>query len=145
MLFLSPVFLLAANATNAPFCLKSSSIKKETAHMTDFTSAPSFEEVTSFVKETFDALRGPYMQWANIARRAVQGLPYDAQRLAQLERYINDVRAELRRVVVVASEHFSEEQLVLLRDEARMSKNAWRSLKKNCAVTIKNGFALVSY
>jgi hypothetical protein len=113
--------------------------------MTDFTSAPSFEEVTSFVKETFDALRGPYMQWANIARRAVQGLPYDAQRLTQLERYINDVRTELRRVVVVASEHFSEEQLVLLRDEARMSKNAWRSLKKNCAVTIKNGFALVSY
>ena len=113
--------------------------------MTDFTSAPSFEEVTFFVKETFDALRGPYMQWANIARRAVRGLPYDVQGLTQLERYINDVRAELRRVVVVASEHFSEEQLVLLRDEARMSKNAWRSLKKNCAITIKNGFALVSY
>jgi hypothetical protein len=113
--------------------------------MTDFTSAPSFEEVTSFVRETFDALRTPYMQWANIARLAVQGLPYDAQRLVQLETYINEVRAELRRVVVIASEHFSEEQLVLLRDQARMSKNAWRSLKKNCAITIKNGFALVSY
>ncbi len=111
--------------------------------MTDFTSAPSFEEVTSFVKETFDVLRVPYMQWANIARLAVQGLPYDAARLAQLEMYINDMRAELRRVV--ASEHFSEEQLVLLRDQARMSKYAWRSLKKNCAVTIKNGFSLVSY
>jgi hypothetical protein len=113
--------------------------------MTNFTSAPSFEEVTSFVKETFDALRMPYMQWANIARLAVQGLPYDVEGLAQLEMYINDMRSELRRVVVVASEHFSEEQLVLLRDQARMSKYAWRSLKKNCAVTIKNGFSLVSY
>ena len=113
--------------------------------MTDFTSAPSFEEVTSFVKETFDVLRVPYMQWANIARLAVQGLPYDAAKLAQLEMYINEIRAELRRVVVVASEHFSEEQLVLLRDQAHMSKYAWRSLKKNCAVTMKNGFSLVSY
>ena len=113
--------------------------------MTDFTSAPSFEEVTSFVKETFDVLRVPYMQWANIARLTVQGLPYDVERLAQLEMYIDDMRSELGRVVVVASEHFSEEQLVLLRDEARMSKNAWRSLKKNCAITVKNGFALISY
>lgn len=113
--------------------------------MTDFTSAPSFEEVTSFVKETFDALRIPYMQWANIARLAVRGLPYDAKRLAQLEMYINDMRSELRRVVVVASEHFSEGQLLLLRDQAHMSKYAWRSLKKHCAITIKNGFSLVSY
>ncbi len=113
--------------------------------MTEFATAPSFEEVTSFVKEKFDALRLPYMQWANIARLAVQGLPYDMERLAQLEMYIDDVRAELRQVVVVASEHFSEEQLVLLRDHAGMSKNAWKSLKKHCGITIKNGFSLVSY
>ncbi len=64
--------------------------------MTDFTSAPSFEEVTSFVKETFDVLRVPYMQWANIARLAVQGLPYDAAKLAQLEMYINEICCETR-------------------------------------------------
>lgn len=113
--------------------------------MTDFTSVPSFEEVTSLVKEKFEALRLPYMQWANIARLAVQGRPYDAEKLARLEAAINDLRAELRQVVIVASEHFSERQLVLLRDEARMSKNAWRSLKKPGGITIKNGFSLVSY
>lgn len=113
--------------------------------MTNYATAPGFEEVTSFVKEKFDALRLPYMHWANIARLVVQGLPYDAVRLAQLEMYIDDVRAELRRVVVVASEHFSEEQLVLLRDSAGMSKTAWKSLKKQCGITIKNGFSLVSY
>ncbi|HZU70711.1 MAG TPA: hypothetical protein VFA09_25785 [Ktedonobacteraceae bacterium] len=113
--------------------------------MIDFTTAPSFEEITSFVKEKFDALRVPYMQWANIARLAVQGLPYDAERLAQLKLYIDGVRAELRRVIVVASEHFSEEQLVQLRDRAGMSKTAWKSLKKRCGITIKNGFSLVSY
>lgn len=113
--------------------------------MTAFASTPDFEEVTSFVKVRFDALRAPYMQWANLARCAVQGLPYDAQRLARLEIYIDGMRAELRKVIVVASEHFCEEQLELLRSEAHMSKHAWRSLKKNRAITIKNGFTLVSY
>src|SRR5215475_6039616 len=103
MLFLSLISWVVENATLRHSALTFTRLKKEIAHMTDFTSAPSFEEVTSFVKETFDALRAPYMQWANIARLAVQGLPYNAERLAQLEMYINDMRADLRRVVVVAS------------------------------------------
>ena len=113
--------------------------------MTDLTSAPNFDELASSIEAAFFALRVPYMQWANLARRAIQGLPYNAHRLAELETYINSMRAELRKAVLVASEHFAEEQLELLRSQARMSKYAWRSLKKNCAITIKNGFSLVSY
>ncbi len=113
--------------------------------MTDLTSAPDFDELASFINEMFYALRAPYMQWANLARRIIQGLPYDAHRLAELETYINNTRAELRKAVLIASEHFIEEQLVLLRNQARMSKYAWKSLKKNRAVTVRNGFTLVSY
>lgn len=113
--------------------------------MTDFTSIPNFDEVASFIKETFGALRVPYRQWANLARLVVQDLPYNARQLAELETYINTTRAELRKAVLVASEHFPEEQLELLRNQARMSKYAWKSLKKNRAVTTRNGFTLVSY
>ena len=41
---------------------------------------------------------------------------------------------------LVASEHFTEEQLELLRNQARMSKYAWKTLKKNRAITTGNGF-----
>jgi hypothetical protein len=108
-------------------------------------SVPSFDELASSIAQGFAALRTPYMQWANLARRAVQGLPYDAGRLRELEAYINAKRAELRTIVVVASEHLTEEQLEQLRDRAQMSKYAWRSLKKKRLVTIRHGFTLVSY
>ena len=111
----------------------------------DFAVIPDFDEVASFIAVQFDALRVPYMQWTNLARLAIQGLPYDADRLATLGTCINERRAELRRVIVVASEHFTGEQLDRLRDQARMSKYAWRSLKKNQPITIKNGFTLISY
>jgi len=101
--------------------------------------------IASSITQGFAALRAPYMQWANLARLAVQGLPYDVQRLAELETYINARRAELRKVVLVASEHLTEEQLEQLRNRAKMSKYAWRSLKKKRPVTVRHGFTLVSY
>src|SRR5713226_7279953 len=113
--------------------------------MTNYTDLPSFDELASFIEERFAKLRIPYMEWANLARLAIQGLPYNMQRLAELESFINERRAELRTAVIIASEHFDEEQLVQLRDQAHMSKYAWRSLKKNHPVTIKDGFKLVSY
>jgi hypothetical protein len=113
--------------------------------MTYATSVPRFDELASSIAQGFATLRAPYMPWANLARRAVQGLPYNAQRLAELEVYINARRAELRKVVVVASEHLTEEQLEQLRNRAQMSKYAWRSLKKRRPVTIRHGFTLVSY
>lgn len=113
--------------------------------MTNYTDLPSFDELASLIREQFAKLRTPYMEWANLARLAIQGLPYNSQRLAELEIFINERRAELRTVVIIASEHFDEEQLTWLRDQARMSKYAWRSLKKNRPVTIKDGFKLVSY
>ncbi len=108
-------------------------------------SIPDFVETASLIKEMFYVLRDPYMQWADLARRAVRGLPHDPQRLTELEKYINSVRVDLRKAILIASEHFPEEQLRTLRSYAGMSKSAWRSFKKNRVVTTKNGFTLVSY
>jgi hypothetical protein len=113
--------------------------------MPNLTSVPDFDEVTAFIKERVDAMRTPARQWADLARLAVQGLPYDANRLAELEAYINAIRAELRSVVLAASEHFPEEKLNILRKNVGMSKYAWRSAQKKRAVTLKNGFSLVIY
>ena len=113
--------------------------------MMNNASPPSFDELASFITDRFARLRIPYLEWANLARLVVQGLPYDRQKLAELEAIINERRAELRSAVIIASEHLDEEQLVQLRDQARMSKFAWKSLKKNRLITIKNGFTLVSY
>jgi uncharacterized membrane protein YfbV (UPF0208 family) len=108
-------------------------------------SVPSFEELTLAIEQGFTALRVPYQQWADLARRAIQKLPYNAQWLAQLENEINQKRAALRNIVLLASEHLTEEQLAQLRNRARMSKYAWKSLKKRRPVTLKSGFTLVSY
>jgi len=113
--------------------------------MTDLTAVPNFDEVTFFIKERVEAMRVPASQWADLARLAIQGLPHDAHRLAELENRINAIRAELRSVVLAASEHFSEEQLNELRKRVGMSKSAWRAAKSKRAVTIKHGFSLVIY
>ena len=113
--------------------------------MLNNASLPPFDELVSFIVERFAKLRTPYMEWANLARRAIQGLPYDRRRLAELEVTIYEQRSELRTAVIIASEHSDEEQLIWLRDQAHMSKTAWRSLKKNSPITIKNGFSLVTY
>jgi hypothetical protein len=113
--------------------------------MPNLTSVPDFEEITAFIKERVDAMRIPAQQWADLARLAIQGLPHDTRRLAELEGYINVIRAELRSVVLAASEHFPEEKLNILRKNVGMSKYAWRSAQKKRAVTLKNGFSLVIY
>jgi hypothetical protein len=106
---------------------------------------PNYEELSTFISSTFSTLRAPYMEWANLARRAIQGLQYNSDRLSELEDFINARREVLRKAVMMASEHFDEALLVELRNKAHMSKTAWRSLKKNGPITIKNGFKLVSY
>lgn len=106
---------------------------------------PDFGETLVFVSEKFGMLRTLYPQWAHLGRCAIQGLPYDALRLAELEASINTLRNELRPALMLASEYFHEEQLELLRERAIMSKYAWRTLKKRQAVTLKNGFHLVSF
>ena len=113
--------------------------------MPNLTSVPDFDEVTAFIKERVDAMHIPARQWADLARLAIQGLPYDASQLAELEDYINAIRAELRSVVLAASEHFPEDKLNILRKNVGMSKYAWRSAQKKRAVTLKNGFSLVIY
>jgi hypothetical protein len=113
--------------------------------MPNLASVPDFDEMTIFIKDRVDAMRIPAQQWADLARLAIQGLPHDASRLAALEGYINAIRAELRGVVLAASEHFPEEKLNILRKNVGMSKYAWRSVQKKQAVTLKNGFSLVIY
>jgi len=113
--------------------------------MPNLTSVPDFDEITTFIRERVDAMRTPARQWADLARLAVQDLPYDASRFAELEAYINTIRAELRSVVLAASEHFPEEKLNILRKNVGMSKYAWRLIQKKRVVTLKNGFSLVIY
>ena len=113
--------------------------------MPDMTFVPDFDEIASQIKQRFDALRVPYRQWADLARLAIQVLPYDVKALAGLETSINTQRAALRKLILVASEHFTEEQLTLLRKHVEMSTSAWKSLKSHRPVTIKHGFYLVIY
>jgi hypothetical protein len=113
--------------------------------MPNLTSIPDFDEVTAFIKQRVDAMRTPARQWADLARLAVQGLPYDTDWLAELEAYINTIRAEMRSVILAAAEHFSDEKLDILRKNVGMSKYAWRSAQKKQAVTLKSGFSLVIY
>jgi hypothetical protein len=113
--------------------------------MIDLTRVPDFDTVSTLLKEKVGAMRTPARQWADLARLAIQDLPYDAYRLAELEDRINHIRVELRRMVLAASEHFDEEQLQQLRKQAGMSKTAWRAAKDKRAVTIRHGFSLVIY
>jgi hypothetical protein len=113
--------------------------------MASNSSIPDYEELSSFISYKFAALRAPYMEWANLARQAIRGLNYNTGRLSEIEASINSQREELRKAVIIASEHFEEALLVELRNQAYMSKTAWKSLKKNRPITIKNGFSLVSY
>ena len=113
--------------------------------MPDLTSIPDFDTMKAFIKERVDAMRPPSQQWADLARLAVKGLPHDTYQLAELEAHINAMRAELRSVVIAASEHFSDEQLNKLRKDIGISKYAWRALKKQRPVTTRYGFSLIIY
>lgn len=113
--------------------------------MASYSSVPDYTELSSFISYKFATLRAPYMEWANLARQAIQGLNYNRCRLSEIEAFINTQREELRKAVIIASEHFEEALLAELRNQAHMSKTAWKSLKKNRPITIKNGFTLVSY
>lgn len=113
--------------------------------LASFSLIPDYEELSTFISSTFSTLRAPYMEWANLARRAIRGMQYNSARLSELEDFINARREELRKAVMLASEHFDEAMLVELRNQAHMSKTAWRSFRKNGPVTIKTGFKLVSY
>ncbi|WP_376796557.1 hypothetical protein [Thermogemmatispora sp.] len=113
--------------------------------MADLASVPDFEMVASCIAERFERMRPLMSQWADLARLAVQGLPHDRARLAELERRLNQLRAELRTFVLVASEHFSDGELTALRKRACMSKSAWRSLKKVRPITTRSGFTLISF
>jgi hypothetical protein len=113
--------------------------------MPNLTSVPDFDNLSVFIKERVDVMRAPVLEWADLARLAVQGLPHDIHRLAELEAHINAMRAELRSVVIAASEHFSDEQLNKLRKGVGISKYAWRTLKKSRPVTTRYGFSLIIY
>jgi hypothetical protein len=105
----------------------------------------SHDDLQSFIIETFTSLREPYMAWADLARRAVQGYPFDGEKLIEIQSFINDRRSQLRQALILASEFFDDQQLIQLRNQARMSKSAWNSHKKPGEINLKNGFKLISY
>jgi hypothetical protein len=129
----------------SPITRRSYDVEWEETNMANNSSIPDFQEISALISYKFATLRAPYLEWANLARLAIQGLPFNRRRLSELEDFIDAQRDELRKAVIIASEHFEEALLIELRNQANMSKTAWRSLKKNGPITIKNGFTLVSY
>ena len=111
--------------------------------MNDFTSTPNFDELAALITERFETLRPLNKQWAELGRKAIQGLPYDTYRLAELEVRINTLRPELRKLLFVASEHFTGEQISQLQKQSGISKYGWRVLKDKRPVNLKYGFRLV--
>ena len=87
--------------------------------MASYALIPDYEELSSFISSTFSTLRATYMEWANLSRRAIQGLQYNASRLSALEDFIIARREELRKAVMLASEHFVELKRAQA-DEVRM-------------------------
>jgi len=117
----------------------------ELQSMSSYASAPDFYELSSYIIEKRKSLEPLAAEWADLARRAVQGLHYNRHRFADLEIRINNLRPELRRAVLVASEHFTDRQLRQLQRRAKISKTGWRALRKDALLTLKNGFSLMVY
>ncbi len=113
--------------------------------MTNFTSVADFEELSSYIMEKRAELEPLATEWADLARRAIQGLHYNRHRFADIETRIDRIRPELRRAVLVASEHFTDAQLRRLQRRAKISKSGWRALRKNDLLTLKNGFSLIVF
>ena len=113
--------------------------------MTSFASAANFEELSAYIIEKRAALEPLAREWADLARKAIQGLHYNRHRLADVEIRINNLRPELRRAVLAASEHFTDAQLLQLQRRARISKSGWRALRKDTLLTLKNGFSLIIF
>ena len=113
--------------------------------MTSFASAANFEELSSYIIKKRAAMEPLAAEWADLARKAIQGLDYNRHRFADLEIRINNLRPELRRAILVASEHFTEEELNLLQKRAKISKKGWRALRKDALLTLKNGFSLMIF
>ena len=113
--------------------------------MAERATASNHDELAQFIIEKFTALRPLMLQWADLARLALQGLPYDVQKLAIIETRINEIRTELGVLAIIASEHFTEAQLLDLQRQMCISKYGWRALKMQQSVTIKNGFKLLLY
>ncbi len=117
----------------------------EIQSMTSYASAANFDRLSSYIVEKWIILVPLASEWAELARKSVRGLPYNERRLTEIEKYINLLRPELRRAVLVASEHFTDEQLSQLQKRAIISKTGWRALRKDAALTRKNGFSLMVY
>ncbi len=113
--------------------------------MTSYASAANFEELSLYITKKRAEMEPLAAEWADLARKAIQGLHYNRHRLADLEIRINNLRPELRRAILVASEHFTDEQLLQLQRRAKISKTGWRALRKDALLTLKNGFSLMVY
>ncbi len=113
--------------------------------MISYASAANFEELSAYIIEKRAAMEPLAAEWADLARKAIQGLHYNRYRYADLETRINNLRPELRRAILVASEHFTQEQLNVLQKRAKISKKGWRALRKDALLTLKNGFTLMIF
>ncbi|MDQ6643907.1 MAG: hypothetical protein M3Y76_05615 [Chloroflexota bacterium] len=94
--------------------------------MIDTSSFPVFDEMVVHMKALIEALNQMGRERLDVALQRRNGLPYDEQRLQQLEREIDTSAIEYQKAVLVASEYFSNGELSILRKRIGMNIFQWR-------------------
>ena len=86
---------------------------------------PVFDDMVVHLKALIQALNEMGRERLDLDMQRRNGLPYDAQRLNQLNMDIDASVVELQKTVLVASEHFSNKELGMLRKQIGMNIFQW--------------------
>ncbi len=93
--------------------------------MINSSSFPVFEDMVVHLKALIQALNEMGRERLDLDMQRRNGLPYDAQQLNQLNMDIDTTIVELQKTVLVASEYFSNKELVMLRKQIGMNIFQW--------------------
>ncbi len=86
---------------------------------------PVFDEMVVHLKALIQAINEMGRERLDLDMQRCKGLPYDAQRLNQLNMDIDSSVVELQKTVLVASEYFSNKELGMLRKQIGMNIFQW--------------------
>ena len=93
--------------------------------MIDSSPFPVLDEMVVHLKALIQALNEMGRERLDLDMQRRNGLPYDAQRFNQLNMDIDTSVVELQKTVLVASEHFSNKELAMLRKQIGMNIFQW--------------------
>ncbi len=98
--------------------------------VSDSSRFPVFDEMVVHIKALREAINEMGRERLNLSRQRRNGLPYDGQRLNQLEMSMDTFVVELQKGLLVASEYFSNNELARLRKQTGMNMFQWRACYK---------------